>query len=214
MTCKCSVPPPLPLQVTLDHSLRRFVDVYDSPQAPPRVALCSISGEEVMPIFEQLCPLPRVRRLRLRPPEFFQARLLSAAVSISCERLAHLPCLPRFQWRERAANRVVSASTASHPHVVCFPCPLVLDRYRRRTAAACPCTGAYTCRPRTPRDRVRTRSSCPYTADHTRRRARRRAPVHNSVARRRGAKFGPHSVLFDAVNSYLLRPLILCVSLP
>lgn len=59
--------------VTMDHSLRRFVDVFDCPQSPPRVSLCSVSGEEIVPIFEQLAPLPRVRRLRLQPPEFFQA---------------------------------------------------------------------------------------------------------------------------------------------
>lgn len=95
LSCFLLLFPLLRLEVTAlmgPHGSRPLLPVL--PQSPPRVALCSVSGDEVLPVFEQLCPLPRVQRLGLRPPEFFQARIDSCACPpfTSFAFLLSLPC--------------------------------------------------------------------------------------------------------------------------
>ncbi|XVF10069.1 hypothetical protein REPUB_Repub07fG0151500 [Reevesia pubescens] len=59
--------------VVLDHHMRKFVDIYDSLDSPPRVFLCNlIDGSIIMSIYEQPFPIPKLKRLQLEPPEIVQ----------------------------------------------------------------------------------------------------------------------------------------------
>ncbi|MQL80957.1 hypothetical protein Taro_013410 [Colocasia esculenta] len=58
--------------IILDHQLKRFVDVHDSVNTPPRVLLCSLhDGSIIMTLYEQSLGVPRFRK-QLVPPEFIQ----------------------------------------------------------------------------------------------------------------------------------------------
>ncbi|KAJ8771300.1 hypothetical protein K2173_026477 [Erythroxylum novogranatense] len=59
--------------VVLDHHMQNFVDIHDSLDSPPKILLCSLlDGHVLMPLFEQLFPIPRFKRLELNPPEIVQ----------------------------------------------------------------------------------------------------------------------------------------------
>ncbi|XVF50983.1 hypothetical protein PTKIN_Ptkin04bG0147000 [Pterospermum kingtungense] len=59
--------------VVLDYHMRKFVDIYDSLDSPPRVLLCNlIDGSVIMSIYEQPFTIPRLKRLELEPPEMVQ----------------------------------------------------------------------------------------------------------------------------------------------
>ncbi|KAK5834634.1 uncharacterized protein LOC108460709 [Gossypium arboreum] len=56
--------------VVLDHHMRKFVDIYDSLDSPPRVSLCNlIDGSVIMSIYEPPSTIPGLERLQLEPPE-------------------------------------------------------------------------------------------------------------------------------------------------
>ncbi|EOY23543.1 Prolyl oligopeptidase family protein isoform 1 [Theobroma cacao] len=59
--------------VVLDHHMRKFVDIYDSLDSPPRVLLCNlIDGSVIISLYEQPFTIPRLKRLQLEPPEIVQ----------------------------------------------------------------------------------------------------------------------------------------------
>lgn len=56
--------------VTLDHAMRRFVDVYDAPDQPPSATLRSLAdGALIASIFKPQTPSLRAARLGLQPPQ-------------------------------------------------------------------------------------------------------------------------------------------------
>ncbi|HTP01299.1 MAG TPA: alpha/beta fold hydrolase [Anaerolineales bacterium] len=59
--------------VTIDPALKYFVDVHDSPTQPPHVTLRRLkTGSRVRKVYDN--DDPRVKELRLRPPQFVQMR--------------------------------------------------------------------------------------------------------------------------------------------
>ncbi|KAH7295323.1 hypothetical protein KP509_27G042600 [Ceratopteris richardii] len=59
--------------VVLDHKMKRFVDMHDSLNLPPRVLLCSLEdGKVLLSIYEQPAPTSRTRKLQLSAPETVQ----------------------------------------------------------------------------------------------------------------------------------------------
>ncbi|CAA0812995.1 prolyl oligopeptidase family protein [Striga hermonthica] len=59
--------------VVLDHQLRRFVDVYDCLESPPKITVRSLlDGGSIVSLYEQPADIGRFRKLPLEPPEIVQ----------------------------------------------------------------------------------------------------------------------------------------------
>ncbi|KAG0593108.1 hypothetical protein KC19_1G305300 [Ceratodon purpureus] len=101
--------------VVLDHQMKKFVDIHDSLDTPPRLLLRSLdTGKLLVSIYEQPAPTYHARRLQLTPPEF---KSLTASDGTVLHGLVYVPDAKQFG--RPPYRTVVSVYGGPNVQIVC-----------------------------------------------------------------------------------------------
>uniref|UniRef100_A0A7I4EGE6 Dipeptidylpeptidase IV N-terminal domain-containing protein n=1 Tax=Physcomitrium patens TaxID=3218 RepID=A0A7I4EGE6_PHYPA len=101
--------------VVLDHEMKKFVDIHDSLDTPPRLLLRSLdTGKLLISIYEQPAPTYHARRLQLTPPEF---KSLTASDGTVLHGLIYIP--DSKQFGRPPYRTVVSVYGGPNVQIVC-----------------------------------------------------------------------------------------------